>query len=322
MKILSIEFTDKWSWGLIFNEFKKINNNEIERVFMLKNDVINEDTSDIILIQNATLLDKVKNKIKSICRLGGNRTFTGRNIDPIIDGMSKCFAIIATNKNLYEIAKIANQNSYLIPNGLNLDEWKPKEKPFIAGFCANISSAQYSQYKGYDLVKEACENLGIELRTALYKDQQIPHDRMMQDFYYQIDCIVHPTLGEGCSNTLMEACACGVPIITTREAGYHGEMMEDNLNVLFCERTVDSIKSKLSLLKNNPIIRKRLSVEARIFAESHHNIITIAKQYEEIFQLCHANISQEKIKEMPIEKPKRPKRIWRNGKIVHEAPNV
>jgi glycosyltransferase involved in cell wall biosynthesis len=215
-----------------------------------------------------------------------------------------------------------------LPNGLNLDDWKPREKTFIVGFCGNISGAKYRQYKGYDYVEEACNNLGVGLRTALYKDQQIPHDRMMQDFYYQINCIVHPTLGEGCSNTLMEACACGVPIITTREAGFHGELMQDGVNVLFCERSTQSIQDKLSLLMHDVELRARLSANARQFAIDNHDIKIIAKKYDDIFQDCYNynNTTISSITEVinavdvPIQRRKHQKvhRIWKNGKILHE----
>ena len=297
MKILSIEFTPNWSWGLIFEHFKRISGNDIERIFMSDKPKEISENADITLVQNVTLLDKVKNKIKSICRLGGNRSFENREIDHIINGMSQCYALIATNNKLYQIAKTANENTYLIPNALSLEEWKPRSR-FVVGFCANISSDYYRHYKGYDYVKDACDSLGVELKTALYKNQQIPHDRMMQDFYHQIDCIVHPTMGEGCSNTLMEACACGVPIITTTCAGYHGEEMQDRIDVLFCERSTESIRDKILLLINNQALRGQLSAGARAFAEKHHNIEVVARQYDEIFNACHkANKGQIIIKD-------------------------
>jgi len=297
MKILSVEFMENWSWGFIFNEFCKHSKDKhtIVRHFMDKHRNIPEHiNADTQLIQNVTLLNRVKEKAKSICRLGGNRSFEddGRNIDLYIRNMAKCGAIIATNNKLYEIAKEANPNSYLIPNGLNLDEWvpDPNKKPrknFVVGFCGNISLHRYRKYKGFDCVFEAVKSSGCHLKTALYKDKQIPHERMMQDFYYQIDVLIHPTLGEGSSNTLMEACACGIPIITTRCAGYHGEMMKDEIDVLFCERTPKSVYSKLQIIKNNPELQKTLSENSRKFAEDHHDVRKIVLQYEEVFQKCY-----------------------------------
>ena len=292
MKITSIEFNNKWSWCLIFDAISKMSDNKIERIFMNQNPKIKTAGADVVLAQNVTLLKKFKERLKVICRLGGNMNFDGmKNISGLLREMSKCYCIIATNKNLYDIAKPVNKKCYLIPNGLNIDEWCPPrgrpERPFTAGFCGNISNRQYRHYKGWEGAKKACDNLGIELKTALFKDQQIPHDRMKEDFYYQIDVLIHPTLGEGCSNTLMEAAACGVPIITTREAGFHGEILEHGKNVLFCKRKTSSIKMCLCALLRDMKLRKDLSKNIRKFAVKYHDINLIVKEYDKIFKECH-----------------------------------
>ena len=292
MNVLSIEFRKNWSWGLIFTEMQKISNNNIKRVFMDDKDRIPEQGYDVVLGQNVTLLGRFKERLRTVCRLGGNYNFDNMDgIEPILEEMSKCHTLIATNQKLYEIAKSINPNTYLIPNGLNLNEWHPPKifygRKFTVGFCANITTEHYRKYKGYDLVLNACSNLGFELKTALYKNKQIPHDEMMDKFYHRIDVLVHPTLGEGSSNCLGEACACGVPIITTREAGFHGELMQDNVDVLFCERTLASVQSRLLTLRTNLKLREALGKNARKFAEKHHDVKIIAKQYEEIFQKCY-----------------------------------
>jgi len=291
MKILSVEFTPQWSWGLIFGEMQKHSGLQFSRFFVNYSDSINFEGHDMILSQNVTLLKKFKERLRTICRLGGNQNFDNvYAIAPLLQEMSKCFCLVATNQKLYEIAKSVNDNVYLIPNGIDLDEWIPftsiPERPFTVGFCGNISNPKYREYKGYDLVEIACKNAGVELKNALYQDNQIPHEQMRELFYGQIDCIVHPTQGEGCSNTLMEAAACGIPIITTRCAGFHGEMMTEGENVLFCERSVESIQSAIEQLKQDASLRQALSSGARAFAVKHHNVKEIVKQYEAIFEDC------------------------------------
>lgn len=290
MKVLSIEFTPAWSWGLIFDRICEMSELEIDRVFINQHEKINTADYDVIMPQNITLLSQFKERLKTICRLGGNRSFDGGNLEPILTEMSKCFCVVATNKMLFDIAKAVHDKVYLIPNGIDLDEWqlvkRERSKPFTVGFCANITGRVYREYKGFDFVQDACNAAGVELKTALYKNEQIPHDKMRELFYSQIDCIIHPTLGEGCSNTLMEACACGVPIITTKTAGLHGEMMIDGKDVLFCERTAESIEYTIKKLMKSKTLQKKLSSGARQFAVKHHDVKEIVKQYDKIFRDC------------------------------------
>ena len=213
--------------------------------------------------------------------------------------MGKCFALIVTNERLREIAEKANKNVYLIPNGLNLDHWKfilhkgSIDEILTVGFVGNISTVQKSLYKGHEITKSVCLKLGFPLKEALYKNKQIPHDQMQEKFYGKIDVLVLLTDGEGCSNTIMEALACGVPVITTKEAGFHGEKMAHEENILFCEKTKRKLKETLLRLAEDCKLVQKLSVNGRKFAEENHDIREIAKEYKKVFSACFE--AQQKI---------------------------
>lgn len=207
MKILSVEFTPQWSWGLIIKDLIKNDaKNEYNRHFFNLNQNIQTKGFDMVFCQNVTLLKKFSERVKTICRMGGNQNFDGlensKGMEKLLDRMSKCYCLIATNKKLYDIAKSVHDNVHLLPNGIDLEEWGATKhnhkKNLVIGFCGNISNKQYREYKGYDFVKNACDGLNLELKTALYKNNQIPHEEMREKFYDKIDVIVHPTLGEGC----------------------------------------------------------------------------------------------------------------------------
>jgi glycosyltransferase involved in cell wall biosynthesis len=132
----------------------------------------------------------------------------------------------------------------------------------------------------FDLIRVSC--------LPAFGAGQIPHAKMPERFWHQVDVLVLPTAGEGCSNTIMEALACGVPVVTTRTAGFHGDLLTDGVNVVFCERTVDSVRQAIERLASSPELRQRLSVEGRRFAEAHHDIEHVAARYEEIFRACHS----------------------------------
>jgi glycosyltransferase involved in cell wall biosynthesis len=85
----------------------------------------------------------------------------------------------------------------------------------------------------------------------------------------------------------MEALACGIPVITTSTAGFHGEMLENGKNVLFCERSVESVQGCIEWLIKDRQLYERLRINGRSFAEEHHNIKRIAKEYDALFQSCY-----------------------------------
>ncbi len=247
----------------------------------------------------------------------------GHQPEQLKEKLAQCFAVVATNYRLYEIGKAANPRTVLIPNGINLDHWKRlplKEGKFTVGFCGNIATAQYRKYKGYDVTEAAAKKTNSELKTALYGEKQIPHSRMYADFYGQISVLVHPTLGEGCSNTILEALACGIPVITTREAGLHGEVMEDGENILFCKRDADDIARQIMRLKRSRKLREKLSVNGRAFAEEHHDIRKVAQRYDLLFQDCQREVDRikanTKVEEAGMNrqvKVKAKRQIWEGG---------
>src|SRR5690625_4608577 len=127
----------------------------------------------------------------------------------------------------------------LIPNGIDLQQWRynylPRNTRFVVGFTANVTSKQERNIKGYDLVAQACKELGVPLLSLRKGVNQLANNDMQGEFYNKIDCLVHPVLEakEGSSNTIMEALACGVPVITTTAAGFHGEQLSSYSIVLF-----------------------------------------------------------------------------------------
>jgi len=73
------------------------------------------------------------------------------------------------------------------------------------------------------------------------------------------DVLVHPTLHEGSSNTVLEALYCGVPVIASRVGGTPEILKYDDL--LFDPQNVEEIASKIiNLLKNDDAYRKAVDL--------------------------------------------------------------
>ena len=223
--------------------------------------------------------------------------------------ISKCGAVIATNKQLYDIGVKANPNCTIIPNGVDLDLFKPApETPnfnrnFTIGFAGNIhgAGAEYKGWKEFVVGHTLLARYGVEQHHMLHKAKQIAHEDMPEKFYHEIDALILPSKGEGCSNVVSEALSCGVVCILTK-VGYHGEMLTDGVNCLFIDRdTADhnvgaaDIAAKVRMLIEQPELRKKLSVAGREFAAEHHDVKKVAAAYDAVFKgVLKANASAER----------------------------
>lgn len=296
MNILSYENSLIWSWAFALISMAKYSVHKFVRIlrkpgYQLDQDLL--DFFDITLVQNVDSLKQIKNKKKVVCRMGGMYVDENNSSKRYDNPLADCAAIISTNKELLDIALEVNENSFLIPNGVDLEIFKPiekKERIFTIGFAGNISGRGI-KYKGWLLYDQAMlrlsfeTNMGINHIECLFGHSQIEHNKMPLEFYNRIDCLILPSLSEGCSNVTMEALACGVPVITTK-VGYHGENLIDGENVLFIDRDAIDIVNKVKKLMNDDVLQKTLSINGRKFAECHHNIIEISKRYDEIFSLA------------------------------------
>lgn len=315
--VLSVENALTWSWGTTFYqlqdrlendyefvrmvgvrgmEIQKLCDNCKEKVKMkvsplpIADDILRH--FDLTLLQNVCSLTLLKNHFKkAICRIGGffvNKNNPDNRYD---EELKKVGAVIATNRQLFDIGFRNNEKTFLIPNGVDLDVFKPpvresdpKRRTFTIGFAGNIWGMGM-EYKGYKYFVQAEISLYglVESKKFLHAHNQIPHNEMPEKFYHQIDCLVLPSQGEGCSNVVTEALACGVAVLTT-PVGFHGERLTDGENCLFIKRDSADIVQKVKMLINDRALLEKIKFNARLFAEQNHDIKETAANYDRVFR--------------------------------------
>lgn len=290
--VLSVENSLNWSWSFGLQELSRKMGFRFIRMqripgFRIADDLVNY--FDVTLLQNLDTIKQVSRDLRHrvVSRIGGmfvNETNSPRRYDEELRSVA---AVIATNQQLYEIGKRVNEHTYLIPNAVDLERFRPAPsrtpRRFTIGFAGNVWG-HGAEYKGWRHYTRAMHDLFCEVDhlECLFQHSQIPHEDMAEEFYHRIDCLVLPSMGEGCSNVTMEALACGVPVLTTR-VGYHGEALTDGENVLFIQRDEHDIVAKIRLLMRDEQLRQRLADAGRQFAERNHNITVVAQQYDQIF---------------------------------------
>lgn len=225
-----------------------------------------------------------------VLRVGGPRpvelTYNGDQF-ALEQDLAAFDLVIVLNEALYEWLSPLHPHVVLVPNALDVDAWAPVSRvdegnsDFVVGFSGNISTSKEREIKGLDILIEACARLELPLHSTQKGSEQIPNNEMRDRFFAQIDCLVHP-VGEGkegCSNVIMEAAAAGVPVVTTPYAGFHAERMKDGESIIISERSVEGVAKAIELLKSDAKLRRKVSTNARLFAERHHDLNVVGAQY-------------------------------------------
>ena len=113
-------------------------------------------------------------------------------------------------------------------------------KKFKVGMAFDDNSYN-REYKGYNLVKKVCDDLGIEVVVAKgIKPEDMP------EWYKSIDLYVCASLNEGHSAPVMECLAMNKPVVTTQVG------IPSLLNTHFAERTYDSLKKEIGKFYTSP----------------------------------------------------------------------
>ncbi|HHX58361.1 MAG TPA: glycosyltransferase family 4 protein [Candidatus Moranbacteria bacterium] len=110
----------------------------------------------------------------------------------------------------------------------------------------------------------------------------IDHDQVA-DFYTQADIFALTSLNEGMSNTILEAIAMGLPIITTNTGGT-AELVEDEKNgFIVAKENPEQVANCIKKLEDNQKLLKAMGAESRIKAEKM-SWEKVAQEYFKLYQ--------------------------------------
>lgn len=103
-----------------------------------------------------------------------------------------------------------------------------------------------------------------------------------------LDVFVLASDTEGLSNAILEAQACGLPVIATHVGG-NPDLVNDDCGALVPARDPDAMAEAMRALLCNPDLRKRMAAAARTRVVRNHSLDTMTQTYASLYhELAHA----------------------------------
>jgi len=115
------------------------------------------------------------------------------------------------------------------------------------------------------IIDEAIRSLGLQEDVVI-----CPHSKTIEDYYRAADVFFFPTYYEPFGLVILEAMACGLPVLTTSVAGASEILVESSKGALVsADAEIKTLVQKLTPLLKSSDLRRQAGEEAREIALKH-----------------------------------------------------
>lgn len=239
-------------------------------------------------------------------------------------------ATVAVSNGLREFASETAPDLPIdvIPNAIELSVFTPPRQRQTDGPVRLLFVGRLNAFKNVEMLIEVASRLksmgvdNFELQLAGEGEQRSNLERLVVEkgltrqvrflgwvdrmaiveVYRQADLFVTATTWEGMPNTVLEAMACGLPIVGTRASGL-GELVREGVNGYLVDiNDAATLSERLADLIDNSHERRRMGKESRKIAEQEFAWDYIAEQYVEIYQRVTADSVKIRSEKLEIRK--------------------
>ncbi|MGI8411702.1 MAG: glycosyltransferase family 4 protein [Solirubrobacteraceae bacterium] len=187
-----------------------------------------------------------------------------------------------------ELAEIGVRKERIveIPNGIDVDEFTPVDDVQRAQLRTKLRLprdttvvlfvGRFVYYKGIDDLLRAWQEVnGNDVRLVIVgatKDDELDAPpgvivrrwvKSALEYMQAADVFVQPSHADGMSNAVLEAMACGLPIVAFEHGATHDFIEHDRESVLVPARDTAALAAALNRLSNDALLRGRMGVAAR-----------------------------------------------------------
>ena len=110
---------------------------------------------------------------------------------------------------------------------------------------------------------------------------QLSHDKIVE-YLNAADVFVLPTLAEGCCNAIVEALACGLPVVSS-DLPFNDDILTYENSIRVDPNDIDAIANAIKMLRDNAELRQKMAEAALETAKS----LTIQKRAENILKFMN-----------------------------------
>ena len=207
----------------------------------------------------------------------GNEKYGNKRLAQELTGLNGVIAVSSQNKQYVVDAGIVKPDIVdIFPNGYRKERFYPRDKmasrkkfgfpedAFIVGMVGS-----FDERKGTLRIQTACDELDNVCFACAGKGEDMPtsekclwakpvNNDVLPWFYSALDIFVLPTQNEGCCNAIVEAIACGCPIISS-DKSFNYDICDETNSILIDPMDVSQIRSAIYELKMNNDRRLQLA---------------------------------------------------------------
>lgn len=221
-----------------------------------------------------------------------------------VDLVKGVICVSSENQRLsVQLGLIERDKTIVLPNSVDTQQFRPyiekdlyrklhiEEDDFVVLFVGG-----FIKRKGPDKLVAAVESLNDKHIKLIFigkpkggdvvdpvSDQIVfksscDHE-MLPPFYNIADVFVLPTLREGCSNAIIEALSCGVPVVSS-DRSFNHDILHDENSILVDPESVEEIANAIFTLKND----RKLYNEKKTYVMAHCGQYNIKERARRIME--------------------------------------
>lgn len=224
--------------------------------------------------------------------------------------MRDAIAVIANSRGLAELSqRVDPVPVQVVANGVDTAFFTPREASSDGEAVTLLFAGRFQSQKNLFVLLEqfaaARARSGLPLRLALVGDGPQRDDLQararalgiadaltwhgwlskpaLRDVYRSADLFLNPSLYEGMPNTVLEAMACGLPVIASRVMGNDELVDGSEAGLLFDLAEPDQLGRAIETLAASPERRRSMGARARRFVCAGYTWEAAAERYAALF---------------------------------------